>query len=135
MYLEVDRSLSEGCLELCGTGSDLDVEIMVGPFEGNDAGRVVGFDETVSLVANSCCVTTLKPASIDEATSLGRAASSTERAFCVASAEPTADMVGDSPSDKRVVGLVDVASCSKAKRRFAGPAVDWVMAEVVTGRN
>lgn len=53
MYLEVDRSLSEGCLELCGTGSDLEVEIMEGPFEGNDVGRVVGFDKTVSLVANN----------------------------------------------------------------------------------
>lgn len=108
---------------------------MVGPFEGNEVGRVVGLDETVSPVANSCCVTTLKPASIDEATSLGRAASSTERAFCVASAEPTADMVEIGPFDKIAVGLDDVASCSKAKRRFTGPAVDWVMAEVVAGRN
>jgi hypothetical protein len=108
---------------------------MVGPFEGNEVGRIVGFAETVSLVANNCCVTTLKPASIDEATSLGRAASNTERAFSVASVEPTADMVGTCPSDKRVVGQDDVASCSKAKRRFAGPAVDWVMVEVVAGRN
>lgn len=135
MYLEVGCSLSEGCLELCGTGSDLDVETMVGAFESNEVGRVVGFDETVSLVAKNCCVTTLKPASIDEATSLGRAASSTERAFCVASAEPTADIVETGPFDKIVVGLDDVASCSKAKRRFTGPAVDWVMAEVVAGRN
>jgi len=31
--------------------------------------------------------------------------------------------------------LEDVASCSKAMRRFSGPAVDWVMAGVVAGRN
>lgn len=80
-------------------------------------------------------MTTLKPASIDDATSLGRAASNTERAFSVASVEPTADMVGTVPFDERVVGLDDVASCSKAERRFAGPAVDWVMAEVVPGRS
>jgi hypothetical protein len=135
VYPEVDRSLSKGCLELCGTGSDLDVEIMVGPFEGNEVGRVVGFEEIVSLVASSCCVTTLKPASIDEATSLGRAASNTERAFCVASAVSKADIVGTGPSVKRVVSVDAVASCSKAKRRFTGPAVDWVMVKVVSGRN
>ena len=108
---------------------------MVGKLEGNDVGRVVGVDEIMSLVANSCWVTTLKPASIDEATSLGRAASNTERAFCVASAEPTADMVGAGGFDKMVSGLDDVASFSKTKRRFKGPAVDWVLVEVVTGRN
>jgi hypothetical protein len=135
VYPEVGRSLSKGCLELCGTGSDLDVEIMVGPSEGSEVGRVVGFEETVSLVASSCCVTTLKPASIDEATSLGRAASNTERAFCVASAVSRADIVGTGPCEKRVVSLDDVASCPKAKRRFTGPAVDWVMVEVVSGRN
>ena len=89
----------------------------------------------LSLVANSCCVTTLKPASSDEATSPGRAASNTERAFCEASAEPNTDMVGIGPSDMRPRDLEDVASCSKAMRRFPGPAVDWVMAEVVAGRN
>jgi hypothetical protein len=108
---------------------------MVGTLEGNDVGRIVRVEGTVSLVANNCCVTTLNPASIDEATSVGRAASNTERAFCVASAEPAADMVGTGPFDKRLVGLVDLASCSNAKRRFKGPAVDWVMVEVVTGRN
>jgi hypothetical protein len=108
---------------------------MVGPFEGNEVGRVVGLEETVSLVASSCCVTTLKPASIDEATSLGRAASNTERAFCVASAVSKADMVGTDPFDKKVVSVGDAASCPKAKRRFTGPAVDWVMVEVVSGRN
>ena len=135
------RSLSRGCLELCGAGSDLDVDIMVGPLDGNDVGRVVGIDvvgtdDTTLLVASNCCVTTLKPASIDEATSLGRAASNTERAFCVASAEPkAADIVGEGPSKKSVVSLDNVASCSKAKRTFAGPAVDWAMVEVVAGRN
>lgn len=108
---------------------------MVGKLEGNDVGRVVGVDEIISLVANSCWVTTLKPASIDEATSLGRAASNTERAFCVASTEPTADIVGAGPFDKTVSGLDDVASFSKTKRRFKGPVVDWVLVEVVTGRN
>ena len=107
----------------------------MGKLEGNDVGRVVGFYETVSLVANNCCVTTLKPASIDEATSLGRAASNTERAFSVASAEPTADMVGTGSFDESILGLDDVASFSNAKRRFKGPAVDWVMAEVVAGWN
>ena len=108
---------------------------MVGKLEGNDVGRVVGVDEIISLVANSCWVTTLKPASIDEATSLGRAASNTERAFCVASAVSKADMVGTDPFDKKVVSVGDAASCPKAKRRFTGPAVDWVTVGVVAGWN
>jgi len=98
-------------------------------------GRVVGTVETTSLVANNCCVTALNPASSDEATSLGRAASNTERAFCEASAGPEADMVRIGPSDIRGVSLDDVATRSKAKRIFLGSAVDWVDVEVVVDRN
>jgi hypothetical protein len=108
---------------------------MIGPSEGKDVGRVVGADDIASLVANSCCVTTLKPASSDEATSPGRAASNTERAFCEASTRPEADMVGVCAFDRRDVSLDDVVACSKAMRSFSGPAVNWVMVEVVAGRN
>jgi hypothetical protein len=107
---------------------------MVG-LAGDEVGRIVGTVEITSLVRNNCCVTALKPASSDEATSLGRAASNTERAFCEASAWPEADMVGIGPSDIRGMSLDDVATCSKAKRMFLGSAVDWVNVEVVAGRN
>jgi hypothetical protein len=90
VYTEVGRSL---CRELGDVGSDLEVEMMAGPVKGDCVGRVVGFDAPATLVANSSWETTLTPASIDEATSLGRAASNTERAFCDASVGREPDMV------------------------------------------
>ena len=76
------------------------VEMTVESICGGDVGRVVGYAVLTSTVANSSSDTTLMPASIDEATSLGRAASNTERAFCGAPSDCEADMI-ESPLKSR----------------------------------
>jgi hypothetical protein len=118
VYLDVDCSL---CLEPENGLSDLDVETTAGPSEGDCVGRVIGLGVPTMLVANSSCVATLKPASMDETTSLGRAASSTERAFCEASAGCEADMAKECALDKVEIYTANVTSCPTAKRRFPGP--------------
>jgi hypothetical protein len=119
--MEVGCSL---CRELGDEGSDLDVEMMTGPVKGDCVGRVVGSDVPTSLVANSSCVTTLKPASIDDATSLGRAASNTERAFSDASVVCEPDMVEAGPSNTTDLDPESVSRYPTAERRFPGLAVD-----------
>jgi hypothetical protein len=66
----------------------------------------------------------LTPASIDEATSLGRAASNTERAFCDASVGREPDMVEAGPLDTSDVDPDNVSSCPTAMGRSPGLAVD-----------
>jgi hypothetical protein len=119
--MEVGCSL---CRELGDEGSDLDVEMMTGPVKGDCVGRVVGSDVPTSLVANSSSEMTLTPASIDDATPLGRAASNTERAFCGASVVREPDMVEAGPFNKNEVDPDNVSSCPTAKRRFPGLAVN-----------
>lgn len=64
-----------------GLGSDLEVERIGSLDLSVGVGRDVGVDVSALLVANSSCVTTLNPASIDDATSTGRAESRTDKAF------------------------------------------------------
>jgi hypothetical protein len=90
VYLDVGRSLS---LEVVGLRSGLDVEVVIWStgFEGGE--REVGLAVPALLVASRSCVTTLNPASIDDATSAGKAESSTERAFSGSSCGREPDMV------------------------------------------
>lgn len=102
VYLDVGLSLS---LEVVGLGPGLDVEVVIWSVgrEGDES-EVVGLVVSALLVANRSCVTTLNPASIDDATSTGKAASSTERAFSGSSCgllEP--DMLSFEPLDEEVV--------------------------------
>jgi hypothetical protein len=119
--MEVGCSL---CRELGDEGSDLDVEMIAGPVKGDCVGRVVGSDVPTSLVANSSSETTLTPASIDDATSLGRAASNTERAFCGAAVVCEPDMVEAGPLDMTDVDPDNVSRCPTTKKMFSGLAVN-----------
>lgn len=104
VYLEVGRSLS---LEVGGLRSGLDVEVVIWSigFEGD--GSEVGLGvSALLLVASRSCVTTLNPASIDDATSAGRAESSTESAFSGSSCVREPDMVSVKPLGKVVKCLV-----------------------------
>ncbi len=81
---------------------------------GLNGGRVA----SVLLVAASSCVKTLYPASILDAMSLGRAESSTSRAFTGLSADFGADIsdVGDAMGDVAAFPG-DVTACSNVSRR------------------
>jgi hypothetical protein len=102
VYLDVGRSLSS---EDAGLRSGLDVEVVIWSigFEGGE--REVGLAVSALLVASRSCVTTLNPASIDDATSAGKAESSTERAFSGSSCGREFDIVSVEPLSK-------VAKCS-----------------------
>jgi hypothetical protein len=100
VYLDVDCSLS-----LEGVRSGLDVEVVIWSTDLEGGEREVGLGVSALLVASRSCVTTRNPASIDEATSTGKAESSTERAFSGSSCDCGRDMVSVWP-------LSNVAKCS-----------------------
>jgi hypothetical protein len=106
VYLDVGRSL---LLEDVGllSGLEIDVVIWSGEME-------VGLGVAALLVASRSCVTTLKPASMEDATSEGRAESSTERAFCGSSCGRELDMVSVGPLSKVARFSMSEAACSAA---------------------
>lgn len=130
VYLDVGRSLSS---EDAGLRSGLEVEVVIWStgFEGEERG--VGLAVSALLVVIRSCVTTLNPASIDDATSAGKADSSTERAFSGSSCGREPDMVLVEPLSK-------VASCSISEAAWSmAPSpvvelVELVVADAVTGR-
>jgi len=94
VYLDVGLSFSR---EVVGRGPGLDLEVVIWSVGRACDERVVDLVVSALLVANSSCVTTLNPASIDDATSLGRAASNTERALSDSSCGLEPDMVSFEP--------------------------------------
>ena len=107
VYPDVGLSLS---LRVVGLRPGLDVEVVIWSIEFEGDGREVGLVVSALLVANKSCVTTLNPASIDDATSTGSAASSTERAFSGSSCRLEPDMASFEPPD----GVVAKPSISEA---------------------
>lgn len=99
VYIDVGRSLS---LEAVGLRFGLDVEVVIWStgFEGGE--REVGLGVSELLVASRSCVTTRNPASMEDATSTGRADSNTERAFSGACCGCEFDMVAIGPRSKAV---------------------------------
>lgn len=109
VYLDVGRSLSS---EDVGLRSGLDVEVVIWSTDLEGGEREVGLAVSALLVASRSCVTTLNPASMDDATSVGKAESSTERAFSGCSCGREPDMVLVEPLSK-------VASCSISKAAWS----------------
>jgi hypothetical protein len=106
VYLDVGRSLS---LEDVGLRSGLDVEVVIWSGESE-----VGLGVSALLVASRSAVTTLNPASMEDATSTGRAESSTERAFCGSSCGRELDMASVGPLSKVARFSISEAAWSMA---------------------
>ena len=106
VYLDVGRSLS---LEDVGLRSGLDVEVVIWSGESE-----VGLGVSALLVASRSAVTNLNPASMEDATSTGRAESSTERAFCGSSCGRELDMASVGPLSKVARFSISEAAWSMA---------------------
>jgi len=106
VYLDVGRSLS---LEDVGLRSGLEIDVVIWSSE-----MEVGLEVAALLVASRSCVATLKPASMEDATSEGRAESSTERAFCGCSCGRELDMVSVGLLNKVARFSMSEAACSAA---------------------
>jgi hypothetical protein len=106
VYLDVGRSLS---FEDVGLLFGLEIDVVIWSGE-----REVGLGVSTLVVANISCVTTLNPASMEDATSAGSAESSTERAFCGSSCGREFDMVSVGPLSKVARFSISEAACSTA---------------------
>lgn len=111
VYLDVGRSLTSEDVGL-RSGLEVDVVIWSTGFEGGES--EVGLAVSALLVASKSCVTTLNPASMDDATSAGRAESSTERAFSGSFCGREPDMVSVEPLSKVAMCSVSEATWSTA---------------------